>query len=65
MLMRLLSRLDPRKFLRIRRSHAVRIEAVKELHPWSHGDSHVVLHSGARLTRSRRHRSVSGGEFEL
>lgn len=64
-LTRLLNRLDPRKFLRISRSTAVRIEAVKELHPWSHGDYHVVLHSGVRLTWSRRYRALSGGMFEL
>jgi two-component system LytT family response regulator len=50
-------RLDPQQFLRISKSDIVRLDAVKELHPWSHGDYRVVLASGATVTWSRRYRS--------
>ncbi len=50
-------RLDPARFLRISRGDIVRLDAVRELHPWSHGDYKVVMHDGAELTWSRRYRS--------
>lgn len=39
----LAERLDPEKFLRINRSEIVRLDAVRELQPWFHGDYRVVL----------------------
>jgi two-component system LytT family response regulator len=51
------SRLDPAVFLRINRGDIVRLEAIKEMQPWSHGDYHVILHDGTRLTWSRRYRA--------
>jgi two-component system LytT family response regulator len=56
-------RLDPDRFLRINRSEIVRLDAVKELHPWFHGDYRVVMHDGATLTWSRRYRALTEGEF--
>jgi two-component system LytT family response regulator len=56
-------RLDPRRFLRINKSEIVRIDAVREVHPWSHGDYHVVMHDGARLSWSRRYRAQSADPF--
>jgi len=53
----LLARLDPGQFLRIGRSDVVRLDAVKELHPWSHGDYRVVMRDGTELTWSRRYRA--------
>lgn len=50
-------RLDPARFARIHRSHIVNLDAVKELHPWSHGDWRIVLRSGRELTLSRRYRA--------
>src|SRR5262249_29943270 len=35
-------RLDPAQFLRINRSTVVRLDAVKEIHEWSHGDYRAV-----------------------
>jgi two-component system LytT family response regulator len=56
-------RLDPDRFLRINRSEIVRLDAVKELHPWFHGDYRVVMHDGAVLMWSRRYRALTDGEF--
>jgi len=56
-------RLDPDRFLRINRSEVVRLDAVKELHPWFHGDYRVVMHDGTMLTWSRRYRALTDGEF--
>lgn len=58
-------RLDPDRFLRINRSQLVRLEAVREVHPWSHGDRHVVMHDGTRLVWSRRFRSRDDDRFGL
>ena len=50
------SRLDPRRFVRIRHSTIVNVEKVKELRPTSGGEYDVVLQSGAVLETSRRYR---------
>jgi two-component system LytT family response regulator len=51
------SQLDPRKFLRIHRSAIVRIDRIKELQPWFHGEYHVILKDGKQLTLSRNYRA--------
>lgn len=51
------SQLDPKKFLRIHRSSIVRIDRIKELQPWFHGEYHVVLENGKQLTLSRNYRA--------
>ncbi len=50
----LAARLDPKQFLRINKSDLVRVDAMREIHPWSHGDYRVVLHDGTTLSWSRR-----------
>jgi len=55
----LVARLDPAKFLRINKSDVVRLDAVREIHPWSHGDYRVVLHDGTTLSWSRRYRAAT------
>ncbi|HEV3470771.1 MAG TPA: LytTR family DNA-binding domain-containing protein [Pyrinomonadaceae bacterium] len=50
------SQLDPREFVRIHRSAIVNINRIKELQPWSHGEYHILLHDGTRLTLSRSYR---------
>jgi two-component system LytT family response regulator len=50
------AQLDPREFVRIHRSAIVNISRIKELQPWSHGEYHVILHDGTRLTLSRSYR---------
>lgn len=47
-------KLDPEQFVRIHRSHIVNIDAVKEIHPWFHGDFKIRLHDGGELMWSRR-----------
>jgi len=51
------SRLDPARFLRIHRSIIVNADRVREIQPWYHGDSVVVLEDGTRLNVSRGYRS--------
>jgi two-component system LytT family response regulator len=59
------ARLDPAHFLRINRSALVRLDAVREMHEWSHGDYRVVMHDGAELIWSRRYRASTEREFGL
>ncbi len=56
-------RLDPSAFLRVNRSQIVRLDAIREMHPWSHGDYHVVLRDGRRVVWSRRYRARSAHQF--
>lgn len=58
-------RLDPAAFLRVNRSDIVRLDAIQELQPWSHGDYRVVLRNGTALLWSRRFRAQSTGAFDL
>jgi len=56
-------RLDPAQFLRVNRSTLVRLDAVREMHEWSHGDFRVVMKSGEELVWSRRFRAAAEREF--
>jgi two-component system, LytTR family, response regulator len=56
-------RLDPAQFLRINRSTLVRLDAVRSMDEWSHGDFRVVMNDGAELTWSRRYRAEAEREF--
>jgi two-component system LytT family response regulator len=56
-------RLDPARFLRLNRSEIVRLETVREVQPWFHGDAKVVLRDGSVLTWSRRFRAKAEGIF--
>ena len=49
-------KLDPHKFIRLRRSAIVRIELIRELHPLFNGEFVVTLEDGAQITSSRRYR---------
>jgi two-component system, LytTR family, response regulator len=53
----LAGRLDPRQFLRIARGTVVRLDAIRELVPATHGDYRVLLLDGTVLTWSRRYRA--------
>ena len=61
----LVARLDPAEFLRIHRSHAVRIACVRELQPRLHGEFLVRLHNGVELTSGRSYRAAIRGAFGL
>lgn len=50
-------KLDAREFVRISRSHVVRIGAIAELQSWSHGELRVRLSTGVTLTWTRRFRN--------
>jgi len=58
-------RLDPSRFLRVNRSDIVRLDAIRELQPWSHGDYRVVLGDGRALLWSRRYRARQASAFEI
>lgn len=60
----LAERLDQDDFLQLSRSDLVRVSAIREMHPWSHGDYQVLLHDGTRLVWSRRYRARAEGRFE-
>jgi two-component system LytT family response regulator len=47
--------LDTKLFVRINRGTLVRLEAIREMLPWFHGEYKVVLHDGTELRWSRRY----------
>ncbi len=51
----LVRRLDPAKFVRVNRSAVVRVGAIKEVHPWFHGEYRLRLADGTELTWTRTH----------
>ena len=56
-------KLDPEKFLRVSRSHIINVNFIKELHPWFHGEYHLVLKDGTEMTWSRRYLDRSADSF--
>jgi two-component system LytT family response regulator len=50
------SRLDPAEFVRVHRSHVVRIDRIRRLEPCGHGEYELTLTDGTRLTSSRSYR---------
>ena len=53
-------RLDPATWARVNRSQIINLDAVMHLEPWFHGEYHVVLRDGTRLTWSRRYLDRAG-----
>ncbi|MGA7447493.1 MAG: LytTR family DNA-binding domain-containing protein [Terriglobales bacterium] len=53
-------RLDRSEFVRINRSAMVRVDAVRELQKWFHGEYKVMLKSGASLRWTRRYLGRQG-----
>jgi len=49
----------------VNRSDVVRLDAIRELQPWSHGDYRIVLGDGSALLWSRRFRAQAGAAFEI
>ena len=49
--------LDPRQFRRIHRSAIVKIDKIKEMQPWFHGEYRVIMENGKQHTLSRNYRS--------
>lgn len=52
------AQLDPRAFLRVHRSHIVRIRAIEQIEPLSSGRYRLRLHGGAQLFSSRSYRDA-------
>jgi two-component system, LytTR family, response regulator len=50
------AQLDPKEFVRIHRSSIVRVDRIKELQAWFHGEYRVILQNGTQLTLSRNYR---------
>ena len=57
-LSKLVAQLDPAEFIRVHRSHAVRVSFIAELHPMFSGDYELVLRNGERLALSRRYKAL-------
>ncbi|WP_422032113.1 LytR/AlgR family response regulator transcription factor [Reyranella sp.] len=55
-LTKLESELDPKRFVRVHKSHVVNIARVVEVTPWVNGDWRIRLQSGAEVNLSRRYR---------
>jgi two-component system LytT family response regulator len=47
--------LDPKLFVRINRGTLVKLDAIRELLPWFHGEYKVMLHDNTELRWSRRY----------
>jgi two-component system LytT family response regulator len=47
--------LDPKVFVRINRGSLVRLDAIRELLPWFHGEYKVILKDSTELRWSRRY----------
>ena len=61
----LIARLDPAQFVRVHRSHAVRIDCVRELVPMAHGEYLLRLGNGVEIVSGRSYRAVVRGTFGL
>lgn len=53
-----LEQLDPERFVRVHRSHAVNIDHVAEIEPLDSGDARLHLRDGATVPCSRRYRDA-------
>jgi len=52
------AQLDPSEFLRVHRSHVVRVGFIAELRAMFHGDYELVLRDGQRVALSRRYKQL-------
>jgi two-component system LytT family response regulator len=57
-LAKLAAQLDAGEFIRVHRSHVVKLAAIAELQPMFHGDYELVLRNGERLALSRRYKAL-------
>jgi two-component system, LytTR family, response regulator len=48
-------RLDSERFLRINRSSLIRIDCIRELQKWTHGEYRIIMQSGQMLMWTRRY----------
>jgi two-component system LytT family response regulator len=57
-LAQLIAQLDACDFIRVHRSHVVRLGFIAELQPTFHGDYELILRNGERLALSRRYKAL-------
>jgi two-component system LytT family response regulator len=57
-LAKLAAQLDAREFIRVHRTHVVKLTFIAELQPMFHGDYELILRNGARLALSRRYKAL-------
>jgi two-component system, LytTR family, response regulator len=57
-LAKLAAQLDAGEFIRVHRSHVVKLTAIAELLPMFHGDYELILRNGERLALSRRYKAL-------
>jgi two-component system LytT family response regulator len=48
-------KLNPAEFVRVNRSAIVRLDFIRELQPWSHGEYRIVMRDGAIIPWTRRY----------
>jgi two-component system LytT family response regulator len=48
-------KLDPTEFVRVNRSAIVRLDSIRELQPWFHGEYKIVMKDGATIPWTRRY----------
>jgi hypothetical protein len=53
-----LAQLDPARFVRVHRSHAVNLGRIKEIEPLDGGDARLHMHDGTTVPCSRRYRDA-------
>lgn len=53
-----LTQLDPARFVRVHRSHAVNLARIKEIEPLDGGDARLHMHDGTTVPCSRRYRDA-------
>jgi DNA-binding LytR/AlgR family response regulator len=51
-------RLDPRRFVRVHRSHIVNLDFLEQIEPLDTGDARLLLKDGSRVPCSRRYRGA-------
>lgn len=56
-----LTQLDPARFVRVHRSHAVNLDRIREIEPTDGGDARLHLHDGSVVPCSRRYREALTG----
>lgn len=54
----MLANLGAGRFIRVHRSHAVNIDAVREIQPWFNGDYVALMRGGEKLRISRRYKDA-------
>jgi len=50
------ARLHPDEFVRVHRSFMVRVDCIREMEPWTHGEYIIILKDGTQLTTGRAYR---------